>query len=167
MGGFIAQHLALRHPERVGRLVLVGTAAGIRGEIPAPLREEWIEDPVERARKRLPYTCAPGYFERHPERLELLAAETRVNRMTFEGYARQSTAIAETHDVRARLGDIRQPALVIHGDQDGLVPLALGEELATGIPDARLVVLPGVGHLPHREVPDRFAELVHDFLRME
>jgi pimeloyl-ACP methyl ester carboxylesterase len=165
MGGFIALHLALNDAALVDSLILVGTSA-VTGLVPmpAPNPNEWIADPVERAWGRLPETTAPGYFAAHPERLAVLADQTRLNRMTAAGYARQVKAINETHDVRDRLGEITAPTLVIHGDQDGMVPLTRGKQLAVGIPNARLVTLEGVGHVPHREVPDEFCQLVRGFV---
>ncbi|RIK42806.1 MAG: alpha/beta hydrolase [Chloroflexi bacterium] len=167
MGGFIALHLTLNYPLLVDRLILVGTAAAVPSGIAAPVEADWAPDTLERARRRLPQTVAPGFFEAHPERLEEMAAETAQNNMTFAGYARQSAAITETHDVRSRLEEILQPTLVVHGDADAAVPLAAGEELARGIAHARLEVLPNVGHLPHRETPDAFAALVREFLTAE
>ena len=165
MGGFIAQHLALNYPYLVASLVLVGTTSvtGLRA-MAEPADAEWIADPLERARQRLRQTVAPGSLDARPERLEELAAQTRLNRMTRDGYARQVRAINTSHDTRARLREIRVPTLVVHGDVDPLVPLRAGELLAEGIPGARLAVLPGIGHIPHRETPDEFCALVGPFL---
>jgi 3-oxoadipate enol-lactonase len=165
MGGFIALQLALRHPQVVERLVLVGTSpvAGLQ-PMPPPDPADWIADPLERARQRLRITTAPGFFDTRPERLEELALQTTRNRMTVEGYARQTRAINETHDVRKQLGDISAPTLVVHGDVDPLIPLRAAEILAQGIPNAQLDVRHGVGHLPHREEPDVFCQLTRAFL---
>ena len=54
--------------------------------------------------------------------------------------------------------------LVVHGDVDPVVPLSLGEEVAAGIPQARLVVLANVGHHPPRETPEEFCRMVRAFL---
>jgi pimeloyl-ACP methyl ester carboxylesterase len=168
MGGFIAQYIALDHPEVVDRLVLVGTspAAGqaLNNPLPPPDPAEWIADPVERARQRLPQTVAPGYFDTRPGELERMAQQARGNRVTVEGYARQTAAISDTHDTRARLHEITAPTLVVHGTLDPLIQLRGGELLAEGIPNARLVAMPGVGHLPPREVTDQFCRVVREFL---
>jgi pimeloyl-ACP methyl ester carboxylesterase len=63
-----------------------------------------------------------------------------------------------------RLGEIQVPALVVHGSQDTLVPLADSREAARRIPCAQLEVIPGAGHWPMREKPDQFNRLVVDFL---
>jgi pimeloyl-ACP methyl ester carboxylesterase len=66
--------------------------------------------------------------------------------------------------VRERLGEIRVPTLVIHGDADPLVPYPNGQALATGIPNAKLSTYPGVGHLPIIEAAERFNREVIAFL---
>lgn len=58
---------------------------------------------------------------------------------------------------------IRCPVLVIHGDADGITPLSRSERLAE-LTGGELVVLHGVGHLPHARHPGRVGELLHDFL---
>jgi pimeloyl-ACP methyl ester carboxylesterase len=168
MGGFISQHLAVRHPEVVDHLVLVGTgpAAGkaLNNPLAPPKPEDWIADPVERNRQRMPQNCAPGYFDTRQEQLETTSQRYRDNRMSLDGYSRQIQAISETHDVRDRLKDISAPTLVIHGAVDPTVPLRGGELIAEGVPGARLLVYPGVGHLPPHEVTDQFIADVLAFL---
>jgi pimeloyl-ACP methyl ester carboxylesterase len=95
--------------------------------------------------------------------LAALAEEDRGNRSTWEGTMRQEASQAG-HDLRGRLGEVRAPTLVIHGDADPLVRLEHGEVLAAGIPGARLLVLPGVGHLPWVERPNDVARAILDFL---
>lgn len=164
LGGLIAQRLVLDHPDAVDRLVLVGTTPVIPAGLSPPDPAEWIADPIERVRQEMPQRVAPGFFDTRPARLEELALQDRNNRLTFEGLVRQFEAIFGFGDVRARLPEIGVPTLVIHGDRDPIVPLHLGEELVAGIPRARLVVLPGVGHHPPRERPEAFCQLVRAFL---
>ena len=54
--------------------------------------------------------------------------------------------LATRDDVTGKLGQIKVPALVVHGDKDAAIELGLAEKLAAGLPDARLVVVPGAGH---------------------
>jgi pimeloyl-ACP methyl ester carboxylesterase len=56
------------------------------------------------------------------------------------------------------------PALILWGAQDRLVPAAHAHAYAASLPDARVVVLPGAGHYPWLETPDRFAEEIERFL---
>lgn len=171
MGGFIALHLATEHPERVSKLILVGTspAAGlaIGQPFPPPPRESWIDDPVERSMAALPQSYAPGFFDRHPEKLVEFSERTRGNRITRDGYARQASAINESHDVRPQLAEIDVPVLVIHGDVDPSISVRGGQLLVKGIPHAEMLVYPGVGHHPMREEPERFIEDLLAFLRSD
>jgi len=169
MGGFISQHLAIRHPEVVDRLVLVGTGpaagAALGNPLPPPTDADWIEDPSERTRLRSPHNVAPGYYDTRPEELEAQGERYRGNGITRDGYARQVAAISDTHDVRERLKDISAPTLVVHGEVDPTVPLRGGELIAQGVPGARLLVYPGVGHLPPHEVTEQFNHDVLAFLK--
>jgi pimeloyl-ACP methyl ester carboxylesterase len=54
--------------------------------------------------------------------------------------------LATRDDVTGRLGQIKVPALVVHGDKDAAIELGLAEKLTAGLPNARLVVVPGGGH---------------------
>jgi pimeloyl-ACP methyl ester carboxylesterase/putative sterol carrier protein len=177
MGGRVAVELALRAPDRVARLALLSPAVpGFRwrlmmgftrvfptevGAIPFPLRERWMEVAIRRLfadPKRLPpagYTMAAGEFIR-------IYREPRA-RMAFFASLRQ--IVTERPDpFYASLRGIEQPTLVVFGDQDRLVPPRLGVRLVENLPDARLVVLPGVGHVPQFEVPETTLEVVREFM---
>ncbi len=172
LGGMITLQLALDHPHRVNRLVLISTFAhgeqGHRADEPLPPPAEWwSDDPVQRTRANLPYVVGPDYRERLTDsELAVLAEEDRDNCATWAGTMRQEATQAG-HDLRSRLGEVQVPTLVIHGEADPLVRLEHGEVLAAGIPDARLVVLPGVGHLPWVEQPEDVTRAILDFVAEE
>ncbi len=67
-------------------------------------------------------------------------------------------------DQRDRAGAIRVPTLVLVGDQDLVTPLDLSNELVDVIPDARMQVIAGAGHLSNLEKPAKFNAIVEDFL---
>ncbi len=67
-------------------------------------------------------------------------------------------------DLRTRLGEVRQPALVIAGERDRLTPAEAGRRLAAALPDGRLRVLPGAAHAPFLACPDDFVAAVTAFL---
>lgn len=167
MGGFIALEFATRHPEKLDRLILVGTAAAagraLGTDFLPPPREDWIDDPVERGKASMAAGYAPGFFDDKPSLLDTFAERTRGNRITWAGYGRQVAAINE-HDVRDRLGEVTAPTLVIHGDVDPSLGVKGGELIADGIPGARMLVYEGVGHHPMREEPERFVRDVREFL---
>jgi magnesium chelatase accessory protein len=66
--------------------------------------------------------------------------------------------------LRARMGDVRNPVLLVHGAKDPAIPLDWAKEAAGWLPEARLEVLPGLGHLAHEEAPDKAAALIAEFL---
>lgn len=72
--------------------------------------------------------------------------------------------ILATTDLRDRLGRVRQPALVMAGERDRLVPAEAGRRLAEGLPDGRLVTFPGAAHVPFLAAPGRFVDEVAEFL---
>ena len=169
MGGAIALHLALDHPAQVDRLVLVSPSLGGEpghraGESLPPPAEWWLDDPVERLRLLLPDILGPDYRARMDEADEAAIVDLeRGNRTTWAGAMRQEAA-ARDDRISGRLAEVRTPTLVIHGDADAAVPLERAQALAAGIPGARFVALPGVGHRPWVERPDATIGAILAFL---
>lgn len=169
MGGMVAQHLALQHPARVDRLVLVGTYAR-----PDAKRRMLLEDwaalmrsgvPLEAmVRKRLLWTLQDETLEQ----TDLI--ESMVEFFTREGaplspdlFARQCEACIG-HDTTDRLHDIPHSALIVCGRQDQLTPPKFHRELADEMPGARLVTIGFGAHLVMAESAERFNQLVLQFL---
>jgi pimeloyl-ACP methyl ester carboxylesterase len=169
MGGMIAQLVALRHPARVDRLVLIATHAGgatVTQPTPAAmatLMADRTRPPAELVRAAMTTIAAPGFAEKHPEAIDALVANAVALPTPPASFARQMQAIMQS-DRSARLGDIAAPTLVVHGTEDPLVPYPNGEVLARGIPGARLVTVPECGHLPMWECPDALAREIRAFL---
>ncbi len=163
MGGAIGQQLALDHPGRVSKLVLVCTSATF-GDSPAPwleraarVRAEGTGFLVELARGRWFALDAPV----PPHGRELLEAQAVLDP---EGYAVCCEALA-AFDSRAALSRISVPTRVIAGAEDLATPVAMAEELAQGIPGADLVVLPGAAHLANVEQPAAVLQAMREHLR--
>jgi 3-oxoadipate enol-lactonase len=68
------------------------------------------------------------------------------------------------HDIRAELGNVRAPTLLIWGDRDALVPPVWGPIVQAGLPDARLLLLPGAGHVAQYDRADAFNRATLAFL---
>lgn len=168
MGGMIAQELALRHPARVGRLVLYATAA-----CPTPLLQRLLEaqnraiqsgmTPADRALWVLPWMHSPAWVARQaagsadgPEPEDAWPASDT-------GLMAQSHAVI-AHDTRARLPQITAPTLVLSAAEDILTPAAGGQELAAGIPHARFQLLPRGGHVADLEYPEDVGGALRAFL---
>jgi pimeloyl-ACP methyl ester carboxylesterase len=152
MGGMIAQHVALDHRDRVASLILACTTPGGRQGAPnGRLLAASLLRPFVGPRRTGPIVAPALYAQRtRDERRERMVEDFR-HRMTDKvgGLTAwmQMAAIAG-HDTRARLGELaRLPTLVIHGEEDVLVPIERGRELAAGIPGAKLVEIPECGHL--------------------
>ncbi|MCC6381688.1 MAG: alpha/beta fold hydrolase [Dehalococcoidia bacterium] len=153
MGGMIAQEVALRAPERVRSLVLGCTSCGEPG--PTEAQRETIRElqrgmslmataPEECARVVLPLSFPAAYLAAHPEVVSLTA-------MAFKAMPTAAVPAIEGEELNGwrsadRLGEIRTPALVLHGAEDRLIPVAHGYRLFEGLPNAELRVIKGAGH---------------------
>jgi pimeloyl-ACP methyl ester carboxylesterase len=168
MGGMIAQELALRYPERVRALVLGATfAAHLRSKKPPPAVAFELLRALLRGARLPPAQLArllvsPGYFSRDPGGFGRWMR--RIERLPGSVALRQITAVA-LHDTRRRLRGLKVPTLVVTGDADRLVPPANSHALARLIPGARLLVVPGAGHVfPVERPAETVAMLRHFFL---
>jgi 3-oxoadipate enol-lactonase len=170
MGGMIAQLVALGYPERVKRLVLLSTNFG-GPNIVRPTAEliQFLYSPPRTAtpediiRVAMQMISAPGFSDAHPELIEELVSYARAQPTHKAVFATQLQAILSS-DREALVKDIRAPTLIVHGDMDPLIPHENGVLLSQRIPGSRLVTLPGVGHVPSFEAPEKLAKIVLEFL---
>ena len=166
MGGMVAQELALRHAGRVRGLILGGTTPG--GPFAPRLgpREVVLDRPRRHRRARHPRAAAvlvarsaassPSASASWCGTSSATAARPRRSRAQTLASARFATTL--------RLGRLRAPTLVMHGERDRLVPLAASRLLAARIPDAELAVVPGAGHAYALEAPQESLDLLLDWL---
>lgn len=172
LGGYVAQNVALRHPDQVGKLVLVSTSAGgathvmPEASILAVLTMQDVTGADARARFAYSRIMSPAFLGTHPDALDQIAEIAQHNPFTPETYQRQLAA-ALAQDVAAQVGNIVAPTLVIHGDADPLIPPQNGEYLARSIPGARHIVYHGIGHVPILECEEAFNRDVLAFLSEE
>ena len=160
-GSLIAASFASRHPDRVNRLVLSGSARG----------QKWL--PAEERERRLAMRAASirdggmdlaekrwaNLLSSHPS--ETAALLTRqVLAATHPRGMMQSARTSDTTDVVEFASGIGAKTLLMVGDEDKVNPPAISEAIRAVIPDAELVVLPGVGHLPKLEAPRKTIELL-------
>jgi len=169
LGGMIAQEVALRHPDRVDRLVLGCTGpGGVLSLRPSPEAMAAFalakgEDPEAELRRMLPYLYTDACIREWPGEIERFVRRRLDHPSPPQGYLAQLFA-AVSHDASARLEKIRSRTLVITGDADRLVPWENSLRIAGRIPGAKLVVLPGAPHRLFAETADAFNLEVLRFL---
>ncbi len=169
LGGYVAQMLALSHPDRVLRMVLgctCMTGDPERMMMPRATLDLLLDregTPEQIARRGLAVAFSESFPPRSPDIMDALVRHRVTHPVTLEGYRAQLSAGME-FDVTDRVSRISCPVLVLHGDLDAVVPVDRGRELASAIPGARLEVQPGAGHLFFIEEADRTADLVTSFL---
>jgi 3-oxoadipate enol-lactonase len=157
MGGRIARNFALRHPERVARLVLANTTPGFDALTP-----EQVKKFVEERKARSPETiralisrhARPGAYE------DLLASFKALRQPSYL----KTLEASVTQDRAASIERIRAPTLVITSDEDKVYPPSIARNMAKRIPGARLAVISGAGHLSNLEQPGQFNQVVLRFL---
>lgn len=181
MGGNVAAHLALSHPERVSRLVLVSASilsdqADGNGMLPVPVGLLDIPG-ARRWGQLLIREFVPAEFE--SMLFDAAYQDSMINATIVEGYRRSLYTSGwdlglmgimrhgTDNDLSLPVSDLSIPTLLIWGAQDSWVPVQQGEMLQALIPGAEYVEFADVGHLPMHEVPGGFNAAVLNFLAAE
>jgi pimeloyl-ACP methyl ester carboxylesterase len=169
MGGFIAFEVLRQAPERILSLALLATLAPADGPQQTERRQGYIRL-VEAGRfaevveERIPILL-------HPARREDQALLSTVRRMALatgaETFMTQQRAIMGRPDSRSSLAAIAVPTLLVWGRQDGITTSAHQQEMAAGIPGARLQIVEDCGHLITLERPDTVTGLLVDWLAQQ
>jgi pimeloyl-ACP methyl ester carboxylesterase len=168
MGGYVALEIMRRAPERIAKLALLDTNG----------RDD---SPEAQQKRRANIALAEsGHFAQvieevwpalvHPDRrADTVLKQIHVamcNDVGPEAYVRQQKAILTRADSRPLLPSIRCPALVLVGAEDELTPPFLSEEIAAGIPGARLVKVPECGHLSTLERPEAVTKALVEWMSL-
>ncbi len=170
-GGFVAQELALRHPDRVAGLVLVGTTPGRLGTGESDAQGPPPPDELAALMRTSPRTddefagllsaLLPWYLHRLPA----AAAEPVLQRAIVDaGSWMRSMEVLQGWSAVDRLHRVRVPTLLIVGRHDLFCSPEQSRRIARRVPDAELVVLEHSGHLPWLEEPDAFFGPVETWL---
>lgn len=160
-GGMLALAAAQARPTALGGLVLLGvaprwSALALRTRLAARLHP-WIR------RRGYHHTLARIMFPGDDPRCDPLRAQMRRRTKAYVGAVLHALRAGGGFDLTPRLGDVRAPTLVVHGDRDGVAPLVRARAF-DGIPGVRLEVLPGHGHLPYWFDPPSVAGPLRSFL---
>ncbi len=167
MGGAVALEIMRRAGERVTRLALISASpladtpqmASVREPLIVAARSGRFHDVIE---KELPL----DWLADGPNRLEI---GNLVRDMAMyqgpEAYVRQARAMQRRKDQQVTLRKVNQPTLVLCGDEDSHLPVRRHEFLAEMIPQARLEVVVGAGHLPSLEQPETVIDQLRAWMR--
>lgn len=167
MGGYIAFEIYRRYSEHVGGLILTATrAAGDsedgkinRDKTIKLVREQGIEALIEGMLPKLVSSKTAASQSELMLFIQDMMMETSV-----EGVVGALAAMRDRPDSTSMLNQIQVPTLIIHGQDDQIIPVAEAKAMAKEIPNAELVIIPGAGHVPNLEQPDSYNDAVIDFL---
>jgi 3-oxoadipate enol-lactonase len=163
-GGFIGLRFALAHPERTAGLVLIDTQAGLEDPDKIPqydlMLDVWTgEGPTPELTAMV---AAIIIGNERPEAADYIAKWTA---RPPEELRQIYRTLMDRDDVTPRLGEIRVPALVIHGEEDTAIPMERAEELCRGLRECVGVVrIPGAGHASNLTHPEPVNAAIARFL---
>lgn len=167
MGGYVALALWRRHRERVRALALCDTRATPDTEEARRARYALIERIAQEGAAAAADTLLPRLLAERTRRERPEVAErlrTLILEQPPDALIAALRGLAERPDATPLLPGITVPTLVLRGAEDALVAATEAEALAAAIPDARLVTIPGTGHLPNVEDPAAFDRALVHFL---
>lgn len=163
-GTLIAQHLAVKAPQRVRSLALFGALVE-----PAPAQREAMRARAAAAREQGLFDIADAVSQaalsassRETQPVTVAYVRESLLAQDAEGYARSCLALAEATAARTEL--IGCPVLVVNGDEDVVTPLSGARQLASRLSNSRVEVLGRCGHWPTLERPAECQRLLRDFL---
>lgn len=172
MGGGVAWHYALAHPDRISALILVDSVGQPEPSGSTPIAFRIARLPVLRdlaatitPRRLIADSLPPAYAD--PAHIDDNKIDLYWELLRYPGNRAATMARFATPSEPATPGMLRRltmPTLILWGAQDRLIPLASGRWLAANIPGSRLIVYSGAGHLPMEERPDQSAADVDRFL---
>jgi len=173
-GGVVAAQAALAQPERVQALVFVDAAVYVQEEMPA-----WLLESPQFRRIGPLFARMLGQSEDFvrqtylnpdaisDERMALTLVNTRITNWDYALWEYLRVWSANAPNLADRISEIQQPALVMTGDSDAIVPVEHSQRLAAALPDSQFVMLPSCGHVPQEECPERFGQAVAEWLNQE
>jgi 3-oxoadipate enol-lactonase len=172
MGGYVAQHLAVRHPDKVAAIVLVDTrleadsdeARAGRADLAAKVGRLGTGILADAMVPRLLGTSAAARAEPERSRLESFLREM-IARQSVPTVQATLAALGARPDMTSAMARVRQPTLLVVGAEDVITPPDCLERAERLMPNARLLIVPEAGHLVPLEQPQVFNAAVAAFLR--
>ncbi|MGB7436035.1 MAG: alpha/beta hydrolase [Candidatus Acidiferrum sp.] len=169
-GGAIAQYMALNHPQTVRSLTISSSFARFDAftqrefAVRRKMAAEWDRHSLFSAYAL--FLFCPRFTREHPDQVAAWIDQVAGHPAGPEDreIALKRIDMIMNHDALPRLGNIRQPSLVLCGSHNFCTPLPLSEEIARGIPGAELVVIQDAGELTELEKPEDFFRIVGSFI---
>jgi 3-oxoadipate enol-lactonase len=164
-GGFVALQMAIRYPGIAAKLILADCGAAFSEpgreafrNMAAASKARGLAAITDVAMRRL---FSPEFQADHPD---LMAGRRAAFLRTDPEVFRAACDALAALDLRPELGNVRVPVLVLVGEHDEATPPPMSQELAAGLPRARLEIIPGCAHVPQLQSPYVFLDAIGDFL---
>jgi len=174
MGGMIGQEIAIKHPHRVKSLTSIMSTTGSR-KLPKPSTAfsfKMLKRPPKDINKAVTYglnvwrLIHGNYYPFDQQKVLSLISRALQRGFNPAGNTRQLAAILDSPDRTAALRTLTVPSLIIHGEDDPLVPVACGYATATAIPNAKIKVYPGMGHTIPNQLYDDITTQILDHIKL-
>ena len=161
MGGYISLAFARLYSERVSGLALVGSQAAVDAPERREGRYKTAAEVAEKGIGGVVNTMAPKFT---PNQELLDPVRQMMQRQAPAAYIGALKAMAERLDSTGLVAEFKFPVVLVHGEADELIPVARAREIKATVPQAQLVELPGVGHLPMLEAPQETAQAIRQLV---
>jgi len=167
LGGLVAIQLAHEYPDKVAGVVLISSTSrmledddyvGVSPVALSAMRRRFNRQPGRVIRDFFTSCCSPDHREK------LVAAFCERAENIDMGQLDRGLAFLERTDLRSVLKEIESPVLVIHGEEDAIIPIESGAYLADNAPNASLRSIAGHGHALPQIVPTEIASMIRDFV---
>jgi len=163
MGGYLAFELYRQAPGLFRGLALCDTKAGADAEEGKANREKFAQTTLEKGLGWVAEEMVPKLLKPQPDPAAVKEVRSLVHDGTPAGIAAAQRGMARRPDSGPTLATIACPTLVVVGEQDGLTPPPESEKMAAAVKGAKLVRVPGAGHLPCIENPEPFTKALAEF----
>ena len=168
MGSYVAQELTLKHPEKVNKLVLYASDCNTEMYPPSPEVLATLSDtsgtPEEQGARWISVIFPEDWINNNGQRIKEVFYRP-LGEIKPEIIGKQAMAIGEWEGTCEKILSIKNKTLVIAGKEDALVPPKNSEYLASKIPNSKLVLVDNAGHGLMFQYPDKFTQIVNEFLK--
>ena len=167
MGGYTTLAMYRRYPERIRGLILAATRAGADSPDGKANRDKAIsqaekDGAAATAASMLPKLMSPKTYKSNPDLIKQV--ERIMTSTSVTGIIGALESMKTRPDSTPYLGEITVPTLIIHGEDDQLIPFQEAQSMHAAIPGSTLVLISSAGHLPNLEQPELFNQAVDEFI---